>query len=358
MKHNREKILIVDDEPYITELLARWFTIEGFRCVTASSGEEALGLLAAETFDLVVSDISMPGMTGIDLLKTIRNLWSDSAVLMATAITDRETAILALQLGAYGYSIKPFDRNELMIHVANALERRRVTRLMREYERDLEEKVRARTAQVRQREEQIIVRLLSASGYRDDETGAHSRRIGLYSAVMARELGWDAQAVDDIRIAAPMHDVGKIGIPDRVLQKPGKLTPEEFEIIKTHTLIGGTILDDPDIPLLRMAKEIALAHHEKWDGSGYPSGLSGEAIPETGRIVAVVDVYDALVNDRCYRPALPEEEALSILSDGRGKHFDPRMLDRFFGLLPQFRRIREEVREQHDDRGPAGRPSS
>lgn len=343
MSDDMEKILVVDDEILIAELLSTWFTREGYSCVTAGGGMEALEHLAVEEFDLVVSDITMPGMSGIELLEAVRKQYPDTAVLMATAISNRETAVRALQMGAYGYSIKPFDRNEMLIDVANALERRRVTLRMREYERDLERKVRERTAQVRQREEQIVMRLLSASEYRDDETGAHIRRIGLYTALIAEELGWDPQSVDDMRLAAPMHDVGKIGIPDSILRKPGGLTPAEFELMKTHTVIGAKILDNPDVPLLRMAKEIALSHHEQWDGSGYPNGLAGEAIPETGRITAVADVYDALVYDRVYRPAFPEEEALAILRDGRGSHFDPRMLDCFFRLLPQIRRIREEV---------------
>lgn len=349
MMRDTTKILAVDDEPAITGLLARWFAMEGYECATASNGEEALSMLEEANFDLLVSDITMPGMSGIELLAVVRTRWPDMAVLMATAIGDRATAVLALQLGAYGYSIKPLDRNELLISVANVLERRRVTLLMREYEHDLEQKVRERTAQVRRREEQIVLRLVSASGYRDDETGEHIRRIGLYAAAIARELGWEPQAVADMQLAAPMHDVGKIGIPDRILQKPGKLTQTEFEIMKTHTEIGGKILDDPEIPLLRLAREIALSHHEKWDGSGYPVGLAEEAIPESGRIIAVLDVYDALVYDRVYRPALPEEQALSIVSEGKGKHFDPRILDCFFSLLPEVRLIRQQVKERSYD---------
>ena len=346
VKKAREEILIVDDEPHICDLLTRWFTADGYRCTYAASGETALGLLAGKKFGLVVSDIMMPGMSGIDLLKAIRIFSADTAIIMATAVGDRQTAIMSLELGAYGYVLKPFDRNEILISVANALERRRVTLVMREYERNLEQKIVERTAQVRQREEQIIFRLLSASEDRDDETGAHIRRIGMYSAAMAGELGWEPEAVDDIRLAAPMHDVGKIGIPDRILQKPAKLTPSEFEIMKTHTSIGGRILDNPDVPLLQMAKEIALSHHEKWNGSGYPSGLVGEAIPEAGRIVAVVDVYDALVYDRVYRAALPEEQALSMINAGNGTHFEPRMVDCFMSLLPAIRRIRAKIKEE------------
>jgi len=276
MSQNALRILVVDDEPDITNLLCRWLSMEGYECTAASNGEEALNILAGARFDLMMSDITMPGISGIDLLSFATDRFPDMAVFMATAIRDRKTAVRALQLGAYGYSIKPFDRDELLINVSNAFERRRVTLLMKEYERDLEQKVKERTAQVRRREEQIVLRLLAATGYRDVETGDHIRRIGLYSAVIAKELGWGGQAVEDIKLAAPMHDVGKIGIPDSILQKPGKLTSEEFAIMKTHTEIGGKMLDDPEIPLLTTAREIALSHHEKWDGSGYPFGLGPE----------------------------------------------------------------------------------
>lgn len=340
-----QEVLIVDDEPYICELLVRFFAAEGYRCTCATSGAMALSLVAGKKFDLVVSDVNMPGMSGIDLLKTLKAIAPDMAVIMMTGLEDHRTAHLALQIGAYGYLFKPLDQNELLIGAANALERRRMALLMREYEKTLEQKVLERTAHIRQREEQIILRLLSASGYRDDETGAHIRRIGLYSSAMARELGWEAEAVEDMRLAASMHDVGKIGIPDRILQKPGNLTPEEREVMKTHTDIGSRILASPDIPLLQLAGEIARSHHEQWDGSGYPLGISGEAIAESGRIVAVVDVYDALVYDRVYRPAVPEDEVVAMMAQARGKHFDPRILDCFFSILPEIRRIRERIQD-------------
>jgi putative two-component system response regulator len=340
-----KEVLIVDDEPYICELLVRFFSNEGYRCTCATNGTMALGLVAGKKFDLVVSDVSMPGMSGIDLLKTLKSISPDMAVIMMTGIDDHRTALLALQLGAYGYLFKPLDQNELLISAANALERRRMMLLMREYERNLEQKVRERTAHVRQREEEIVLRLLSAAGYRDDETGAHVRRIGLYSSRMAQELGWELQAVDDMQLAAPMHDVGKIGIPDSILQKPGKLTLAECEVMKTHTEIGARILASRDIPLLQLAGEIAMSHHEQWDGSGYPGGISGEAIPESGRIVAVVDVYDALVYDRVYRAAVPEEKVISMMAEKRGTHFDPRILDCFFSILPDIRRIRQEIKD-------------
>jgi putative two-component system response regulator len=336
----------VDDEPYIGQLLSRWLKAEGYDCVTVQSGERAVELLESSEFHLVVSDIMMPGMSGLDLLTFIGTRHPDIAAIMVTAVDERSTATLALDLGAYGYVIKPFDKNEIIINVANAVERRRLTLLSRQYERELEEQVQQRTAQVRRREEEIIYRLVSATGCRDDETGSHVKRIGLYASLMARALGWGPQAVNDIRLAAPMHDVGKIGIPDRILHKAGKLTRQEFEIMKTHAEIGARILDGSEVAMLQMAAEIAWTHHEKWNGAGYPRGLAGEAIPESGRIVAIADFYDALVNDRVYRPALPEEIILSMMDGGKSIHFDARILDCFFSLHREIRAIREEVEEE------------
>ena len=218
--------------------------------------------------------------------------------------------------------------------------------MSQEYEQSLESEVREKTREIKEREEEIVLRLISASGFRDDETGAHIRRIGLYVSVIAKDIGWNQESVSDIRLAAAMHDVGKIGIPDSILLKPGKLTPEEFEMMKKHTTIGGQLLGSSNICLLHMAKEIALSHHEKWDGSGYPDGLAGEAIPESGRIVALADVYDALVMDRVYRPAIPEPEALAMMTSNRGTHFDPRIFDRFVALLPEIRHIKQEVQDE------------
>jgi putative two-component system response regulator len=337
------KILIVDDESFICTMISRWLEPEGYVCAVASDVKEALEILSRETFDLLISDINMPGRTGLDLLATATEQYPDMAVLMATAVGQRETAIRALEAGAYGYMIKPFDKNEFLINVVNALERRRLTMESRAYEQRLEEEVRERTADIRNREEEIATRLVWAAEYRDDETGMHIKRIGLLAAKLAETLGWSLATVDDMRVAAPMHDIGKIGIPDHILQKPGKLTKEEFDIIKTHSEIGAGILGNSDIPLLQLARDIALSHHEKWDGSGYPQGLSGEAIPEAARIVALVDVYDALVNDRVYRPAFPDQEAIQIISMGAGQHFDPRVYEAFMRVLPDFKVIRQEV---------------
>lgn len=340
------RILVVDDEPFIREVVTRWLEDEGYCCTAARSADEALEALAHQPFALLLSDIHMPGKTGLELLVIARQLHPELAILMLTGVDDRRTAIRTLEAGAFGYIIKPVEPNELVINVANALERRRLLLASQNYQHRLEQEVRDRTADIRRREEELALRLVTASEWRDNETGAHIRRIGLYAAALARALGWEARAVDDIRLAASMHDVGKIGIPDTILLKPGKLTGEEFEVIKTHAEIGALMLGASDIPLLQLAAEIAHSHHEKWNGFGYPRGLAGKDIPQSARIVAVADVYDALVHERVYKPALPEQEALAIITEQRGQHFDPEVVDAFLTLVPEFRRIRETVREQ------------
>ncbi len=340
---SRRRILVVDDEVYITEILARWLEAAGYSCERAHSAEEALSLLAADRFELVVSDVMMPGMSGIELLEQVRAEHRDLAMIMATAVDDRSTAISTLRLGAYGYLIKPLDEDDVVINVAQALERRRLHMLDRQYQSQLEQEVRDRTNEIRQVREEVSLMLVSVSEFRDMDTGAHVRRMGLYAEALAVELGWGREIADDLRLVAPMHDVGKIGVPDSVLLKPGRLTDEEFEVIKGHASIGASILNRHDLPLLDLAGEIALSHHERWDGSGYPHGRVGESIPRAARLVAIVDVYDALVHDRVYRAALPEEEAIAIMKKGRGSHFDPAIFDVFVELLPDLRRIRQQV---------------
>ena len=343
--HPMARVLVVEDEPYIREVLCRWLAADEYECTSAPDGEAALEALEAGYVELVLTDIMMPGMSGMTLLEEVKKRFPDVAVVMATALDDRKQAIRAVELGAYGYLIKPLDQNEVLINVTNALERRRLTLIREKYQQRLEEEVRNRTAEVRRTQEEITWRLVSASEYRDEETGAHIRRMGQYAVTLAEAAGWKGQAAADIRLAAPMHDIGKIGVPDTILLKPGKLTPEEFDRMKKHTMIGAQILGVADIPLIRTAKEIAVSHHEKWDGSGYPEGLAGEAIPECARMVAVCDVYDALVTHRVYRPAFPEEEALAMMTKEKGKHFDPKLFDGFMDMLPEFRRIREEIDE-------------
>lgn len=342
MKSLDANVLVVDDEPFIRDIIQRWLTKEGYRCSTTSSGSHALDMLTKEHFDLLISDIRMPGMNGLELLTAVKNQHADVAVIMVTAVDDRKTANRTLDLGAYGYIIKPFDENEVLIQVSNALSRRSLTLASEAYEHMLENDVRERTAEIRRTQEEVVFRLVTASELRDDDTGSHIRRIGEYSAAIADKMGWDALRVDDLRLAAAMHDVGKIGVPDSILLKPGKLTPEEWVVMKTHTTIGAQILQGSKIPLLDTAREIALYHHERWDGSGYPHGLAGTDIPLSARIVAVADVYDALVCKRVYKPAFSEEEAIAEMTRANGTHFDPAVFRFFMPVLDEFHAIREQ----------------
>ena len=346
------KILIVDDEPPICDILSRWLEAEGYHCVSAANVEEAWKRLEEESFSLLLLDIMMPEKPGVVLLEMAREQHPEVAVIMVTGLDERNTAIDILRRGAYGYIMKPFDRDEIIINVANALQRRKAMLLARDYQQRLEEEVLARTADIRQREEEIALRLVWAAESRDKATGDHIRRIGLYSASLAEALGWEPERVEDIRLAATMHDIGKIGIPDGLLLKTDKFTAEEIEVVKKHTEVAARILGSSDIPLLQMAEEIALCHHEKWDGSGYPKGLAGEQIPESARIVAIVDAYDALTEVRVYDPARSEEEVLAMITAERGKHFDPRIFDCFLRLVPELCRIRKQVVLEETDRHP------
>jgi putative two-component system response regulator len=336
-------ILVVDDEEYICRMVGRLLQAKGYSSSKAYSATEALEILASGNFELLISDIMMPGMSGMELLAEVKKQYPDLAVIMLTAVDDQETAIDALELGAYGYVIKPFHSNELLINVANALRRRQLEKMRDEYEQRLEFEVRERTSEIRKTQEEVIYRLVSASEFRSLETGAHIKRVGEYARILAGALGWDLGESEDLGLAASMHDIGKIGVPDEILLKPGRYTPEEFERMKEHTTIGASILEGSNIPLIVTAREIAFSHHEKWDGSGYPQGLTGEAIPPSARIAAVCDVYDALVSDRVYRPAMDEETALSIMKEGRGNHFDPAVFDLFMDRLPVFHRIWAEM---------------
>lgn len=337
----RTNILVVDDEIMVGEVVQQWLKLDGYDCDCATGAITALGMLKEKKYDLLISDIMMPGVSGLDLLGKVKSIYPEMAVVMATAVDDRETARKALDIGADGYAVKPFHMNEFLINIANVLEKNQLTLNSRRYNENLEEKIRERTSEVLKREEEIALRLIAATGFRDGETGQHIKRLGLYSMLVATALGWDQKAVDYIKVAAPMHDVGKIGIPDHVLLKPGSLTGEEFEVLKGHPAIGATILGGSNIPLLQMAVDIALCHHEKWDGTGYPEGLSREEIPESARIVAVVDVYDALCHDRIYRKSFNEEDVVAIMDKKRGTHFDPLIYDCFKSLLPKIKQLQQ-----------------
>ena len=347
-------VLVVDDEAAVRGLITRWLSAEGYACAQAADADAALEHLRTRDVHLVTSDITMPGRCGIELLREIRRTYADTAVIMMTGVGQAKSAIEAFTHGASGYLVKPVEREELLFQVRSALERRQLIIDKREYTRQLEEKVRTQTVLIRRSHEETIHRLVVASMCRDEETGAHIRRTGLFSEVLARVAGWSAAEVESIRMAAPMHDVGKIGIPDAILQKPAALTAEEFEIMKTHTTIGAQMLTGSDSPMLQMAREIVLKHHERWDGTGYPAGLAAFDIPEAARIVAIVDVYDALTHDRVYRPALPEDKVLGMIQQDAGSHFDPALVALFLAHFDEIQQIAREHPDESADTDPVG----
>lgn len=345
LKDDSAKVLIVDDEQEICELISKWLTPRGFVCASASTGEAAVKLMEKNSFDLLITDIMMPGMSGMDLLAFVKSRFPEVAVIMVTGIDDEETAVMTFDLGAWGYIVKPFEYHDVILNVSNVMERRRLFLLRQDHERVLKEKAQEKVEDIKSLEQEMISVLLAAMATHHDETHAHVKRIGLGASLTARYLRWSNEAVERIYLAAQLHDLGKVGIPDHLLNKPEKLTPEEFELIKKHTIIGGRILEASNLPLIQMAREIALSHHERWDGSGYPRGLHGTLIPESARIVSIVDVYDSLTHERPYRRALNEERALAVMKAYREASFDPKIFDYFVTLLPQIQRIGQEVKD-------------
>lgn len=331
-----DRVLVVDDEEPVRKMIARMVTSGGeWECETAADAAEARMLLARRGFSLVICDVNMPGESGTDLTRWIREHHPDVAVLMATGIDDPQLAQSVLELGAYGYLVKPFKRHEVQINVANALGRRRLELENRDHRALLEQRVEARTQELRRSREETIRRLSLAIEFRSRETGEHVERIGNGAALIARGLRLNPGRCELIRLAAPLHDVGKIGISDEILLKPEPLTAAERERMENHAEIGYRLLTGSGSDLLETAATIAWTHHERWDGIGYPRRLAGDAIPIEGRITAVMDVFDALTHDRVYRPAMTMDRALEIIRAGRESHFDPATVDAFLASLDE-----------------------
>jgi putative two-component system response regulator len=332
----RMRILIVDDDRANTVLLAgllrRWhFT----NVVAITDPTLVLAEFADLVPDLLLLDVNMPVLNGFDVMRLLER-WTHGTtpvpILVLTADVTDETKHEALKLGARDFLTKPFDPEEVRLRVSNLLEMRLLQLQLKTHGDDLEERVRRRTHQLELAHLELIHRLALAAEYRDDDTHEHAQRIGHTTALLAAGLGLPRSVVERLGLAAPLHDIGKIAIPDPILLKPGKLTTEEFEIVKTHTLIGARILGGSRSQLLRTATEIALSHHERWDGNGYPSGLAGDAIPLSGRIVAVADVFDALAHRRPYKQPWPVDEAAAEISSQSGRHFDPAVVEVFAAL--------------------------
>ena len=294
----------------------------------------ALARCAEHMPDLVLVDYMMPVIDGHEVVRRLRAQTAarDMPIVMVTAASERSVRRKALELGATDFIAKPIEPDEVKARLTNLLALRRSHLQLRDRNKWLADEVAIATKTVNDREEELIVRLSKAAEFRDPETGAHILRMAQYSRLIATQLGLDKEESDLLCRAAPMHDVGKLGIPDLILLKPGRLTPEEMNVMRCHARIGHTILKGSESRLIRLGAEIALTHHEKFDGSGYPEGLAGEAIPLVGRIVAVADVFDALTSARPYKAAWELEKACDYLLEGRGQHFDPRCVDAFIAV--------------------------
>jgi putative two-component system response regulator len=353
MNQEVRRILVVDDEVAICQVIQDYLVLRQYDVATAGNYDEALRQLENRQFDVILSDIRMPGKSGTDLLRHVRRHHPQIAVILFTGYADIGLAVHSMQEGAYDFILKPIHLEQVYLSIHNALEKRALKAEVRKYQKGLEELVERRTRELREALRQLeassldtITRLSRAAEMRDDETGNHVLRIRAYTAALCRELKLPREDIDHIYVASSMHDIGKIGIPDAILLKPGRLDPQEFEIMKGHALIGAKILQDAEGRMLQIAEIIARTHHEKWDGSGYPFNLVGEKIPIYGRIVALADVFDALTNKRCYKPAFDLDTSIEIIRKSSGSHFDPDVVDAFMRIRDEFAAIRNEFREQ------------
>ena len=342
------KILIVDDQPANVTLIEKMLDIDGYiNVISTTDPTQVESIYLEQNSDLVLLDLNMPVMDGYQVLSKIREVDPDyPPIIVLTAQSDRESRIKALDMGARDFVAKPFDRVELMTRIRNMLEVRIMTNAMKNQNKVLDGMVKVRTQELNDTRLEVIRRLGRAAEYRDDMTGNHIIRMSRYSQLLALAAGMSEVEAEILLNASPMHDIGKIGIPDSVLLKPGKLDPDEWKIMQTHVDIGVEILSGSDSELMNMAAEVAQNHHEKWDGTGYPRALAGEDIPLTGRIVAIADVFDALTTERSYKNAWSVEESVAFLKEQKGKHFEPRLVDLFIEILPDILNIRTQYSEE------------
>ena len=334
-EHQSARILIIDDQPANTLLLEGILEEEdyqSYRSITDS--RQALPVFLEYQPDLILLDLQMPHLDGFEVMKQLRPripLDTFFPILVLTADINPETKRQALTEGAIDFLTKPFDATEVILRIRNLLQTRALHLQLQNQNQLLDKRVRERTLELEETQLEILERLALAAEYRDDDTGDHTNRVGQMSAQIAKALHLPEAEVALIRHAAPLHDVGKIAIPDAILLKPGKLTLEEFEHMKTHTTLGAKMLSGGRFPLLQMAEEIALTHHEHWNGNGY-FGWIGEAIPVAGRIVAVADVFDALTHERPYKKAWSYAEALAEIHRQNGEQFDPHVVEAFLSV--------------------------
>ena len=348
-------ILVVDDEPVNVKLLERMLVARNFNNVLSTQDPRlVLNLVQENDVDLILLDINMPHMDGYQVMEQLQSEISGQLppILVLTAQHAQDFRQRALDNGARDYVTKPFDSEELFSRVKNLLEVHQANKFMSQQNVVLDERVQQRTQELEKAHHllhesrlQVVRRLGRAAEYRDNETGLHIIRMSKMAALIAKAAGMSDEECDLLLNAAPMHDIGKIGIPDNILLKPGKFEPEEWEVMKTHAQIGADILSGDDSPLLNMASVIALTHHEKWDGSGYPNGLKAEAIPLVGRVTALADVFDALTSERPYKKAWTVEDSVALIKKESGKQFDPALVEHFISILDSIIEIKDEYAE-------------
>lgn len=352
---DKKRILIVDDEQSIQEYLSKILSHEGYETKTADNAQDALEIIKGGQIDLLLTDIKMPGKSGLWLLEQLKKLSVSTSAMVITASDDLEDAVEAFEFGAENYMLKPLHMDVIFHKVRIVLEKRRLFLANINYQHNLERLVAERTGELNRAKDRIrkgyietIQRLTIVAEYKDEETGSHLSRIGLYVKILAEVMGLSADKAEILHIASAMHDIGKISIPDNILSKPGPLTLEEFEIVKKHTVVGAKILKGSDSEFLKVAEGIALGHHEKWDGTGYPYGLKKEEIPVENRIMSIADQYDALRSRRPYKPPFDHQTAYKIITEGDRKsqpeQFDPAILELFKKHHKNFDEIYESVK--------------
>lgn len=359
----KTRILVADDEQRNRIALTDLLVSQGYEVLQACDGMEALEKTKDLSPDVILLDIKMPKLNGLEVTKIVKKDENMRLIpiIMVTGLDDVRLRIQALKLGADDFLTKPPRMAELTARVRSLAKVKAYNDHMRNYQKELEAQVEKRTQQLKmslQQRQQIheklkdayrdtIHRLSRAAEYKDEDTGAHLLRLSNYVAMVSREMGLDEAAVESILYAVPMHDIGKIGVPDKILLKPGKLSPEEWQIMKKHTTFGAEILKNSSSDFLKVGRVIALSHHEKWDGTGYPKGLRGSKIPLPGRITAIADVFDALTSKRPYKEAIPIEKSFQIIREGKRKHFDPDIVDAFFRKEDQFVEFRNKYQDKN-----------
>lgn len=345
------RILIVDDDRLGVRLLEEIIFKAGYRNVSSTTDAAlAFDLFQKIQPDLLILDLWMPKLSGFDVMSQLTTNYTDKflPIVVLSHDADQETHYKALKSGAKDFLNKPYDRVEVLIRFRNIIESHLLHLQIYNQNKELEDKVADRTRQLSETQLDVITRLARAIEYRDSETGYHIIRMSQYSACLAGAVGQSEFVCDQILRAAPLHDVGKIGIPDSILQKPGSLTDEEWAMMKSHTTIGAELLSGSKSEFMEIARTIALTHHEKWDGSGYPQGLVGAEIPLVGRICGLCDVFDALMTARPYKGAWGVDQTMDEIRKGRGKHFDPDITDAFVKILPDILDIQSKYCDQND----------